>query len=208
MAACHSIAGEVKEGSMRYLAIRPISRTEMFFGKWFAILAMCMILITFSAIISLCVGGAVYGMTTQTILTIFNGDVALTIHPLGMIGLFLLSMFLELLIYSILAMLFSALFKSDLMSMTILLVLYLLNTLIPIFIQGANSWLTYYPFSHISLYSLFGSSVYAVPHNFFNLVFGSKVYTGTHFALTLSVILLLITIVSIVAIRIFKKKEL
>ena len=30
MSACHTIAGEIKEGSMRYLAMRPISRKNLF----------------------------------------------------------------------------------------------------------------------------------------------------------------------------------
>ncbi len=208
MACCHSIAGEVKEGSMRYLAIRPVSRKELFFGKWLSVIFMSTILIIFSSIISLCVGSAVYGMSSKTILTVFNGTTAFTIHPLGMIGIYLLSLLFELLVYSLLGMLLSVLFKSDLMSVTVLLMLYLLNTLVPIFVQEANSWLTYYPFSHISLYALFGSAVYAVPYNFFNLVFGAKVYTGTHALLTISVILLTIFITSILAIKAFKNKEL
>ena len=208
MAACHSIAGEIKEGSMRYLAIRPISRTKMFFGKWISILTMSAILVLFSALIALCVGGAVYGFNTNPILTIFNGSSAFSIHPLGMIGIYLLSMMFELIVYSMIAMLMSTLFKSDLISMTILIVVYLINILLPAFVQGSNTWLAFYPFSHISLYALFGSSVYAVPTNFFNLLFGAKVYAGTHFALTTSMILLITIIISVIAIKIFKKKEL
>ena len=208
MSACHSIAGEIKEGSMRYLAIRPVSRTKLFFGKWLSIIFMSTILMIFSLIISICVGFAVYGGSYNQILTIFNGSIAFTIHPLGMIGIYLSSMLFELVIYSLLAMLFSALFKSDLMSMTILLVLYLLNTIVPIFIQGSNTWLAFYPFSHISLYSLFGSSVYAVPNNFFNLVFGAKVYAGTNITLTISMIVLITIVVSFIAVKVFKRKEL
>ena len=127
---------------------------------------------------------------------------------LGMIGIYLVSMMFELIIYSLIAMVLSILFKSDLMSMTILIVLYLLNAIVPIFIQGTNSWLAYYPFSHISLYSLFGSSVYATSNNFFNLVFGAKVYAGTHFALTISIILLFIAVLNFIAVKLFKRKEL
>ncbi len=208
MSACHSIAGEIKEGSMRYLAIRPVSRTTLFFGKWLSIIAMSSILMLFSTVISLCVGGAVYGFNSNTILTTFNGISAFTIHPLGMIAIYLFSMFFELTIYSLIAMLFSVLFKSDLISMTILLVVYLLNTLLPMFVQGANTWLAFYPFSHISLYSLFGSSLFADSNNLFNLIFGSKVYAGTHIALTASIIILLSVIISAIAVKIFKNKEL
>ena len=208
LASCHTIAGEVKEGSMRYLSIRPISRKEMFFGKWLSIILMSSILMLFSTVISLCVGNAVYGMSSATILTTFNGSIAFTIHPLGLIGIYLLSMLLELIVYSLIAMLFSVLFKSDLMSMTVLMVLYLLNLIVPIFVQGANSWLAYYPFSHMSLYSLFGSSVYASSNNFFNLVFGAKVYAGTHAALTISTIFIFAALAGFIAVRLFKKKEL
>lgn len=208
MSACHTIAGEIKEGTMRYLSIRPVTRTSLFFGKWLAIMIMASILMVFSLIISLCVGSAVYGFSSHNILTIFNGTTPIVLHPLSMIGIYLISMLAELIIYSLLAMLFSVLFKSDLMSMTILLVLYLLNTLLPMFIQGANTWLAFYPFSHISLYALYGSSLYAPANDFFNLVFGAKVYAGTSLTLTVSVITLMILITSFIALRIFKKKEL
>ena len=208
MSACHSIAGEVKEGSMRYLSIRPVSRTQMLLGKWFAILLMSIILIIFSSIISVCVGWACFDLTSKTILTIFNGSFAITIHPIAMIGIYLVSMLLELIVYTAIAMLVSTLFKSDLLGMTLMMMLYLLNILLPMFVQGSNTWLAYYPFSHFSIYSLFGSSVYSVQGNFFNLIFGAKVYAGSHIALTLSLIVLITLGITIIANNIFKKKEL
>lgn len=208
MTACHSIAGEIKEGSMRYLAIRPVGRIKLFFGKLFAILLMSIIMILFSAIIALCVGGAVYGFDSLTILTIFNGTTAITMHPIVMLLIYLLSMFLELMVYASIAMLLSCLFKSDLFAVTIMLVLYLLNTLLPVFSGGINSWLAYYPFSHISLYSLFGSSNYALSDNFLNILLGAKVYAGTNIGLTISVTLLFIIIANVLGSILFKKKEL
>ena len=129
-------------------------------------------------------------------------------HPMVMLIIYLGSMLLELMLYSMIAMLFSCMFKSDLMSVTVLLVIYLLNILAPAFIQGTNTWLAFYPFSHISIYALFGSSIYAVPNNFFNTVFGAKVYAGTCLTLTLSVITLMFVIISLFAVKIFKNKEL
>ncbi len=208
MAACHSIAGELKEGSMRYLAIRPVSRTKLFFGKFSAILLMSAIMIIFSAVVALCVGGAVYGFESLTILTIFNGTTAITMHPIVMLLLYLISLFLELTVYASIAMLLSCLFKSDLFAVTIMLVLYLLNILLPIFAGGINSWLAFYPFSHISLYSLFGSSNYALADNFLNVLLGAKVYAGTNIGLTIFIIVLFIAIANIIGSAVFKKKEL
>ena len=208
MTACHSIAGEIKEGSMRYLAIRPVGRIKLFFGKLLAILLMSIIMILFSAIVALCVGGAVYGFESLKILTIFNGSTAMTMHPIVMLLVYLLSMFLELAVYASIAMLLSCLFKSDLFAVTIMLVLYLINTLLPVFAGGINSWLAYYPFSHISLYSLFGSSNYALSDNFLNILLGAKVYAGTNIGLTISVTLLFIIIANVLGSILFKKKEL
>ena len=59
MAACNAIAGEIKEGSMRYYAIRPVTRKNIYFGKLLAIIIMSIIFIIFSTIIALAVGGAV-----------------------------------------------------------------------------------------------------------------------------------------------------
>lgn len=208
MSACHAIAGEIKEGSMRYFAIRPVNRLTLYFGKFFAIILMSLIMIIFSAIIAVCVGGAVYGFSSASILTIFNSSTAIVIHPIAMLIIYLVSLLLELIVYTSIAMLLSCLFKSDLFAVTLMIVLYLLNTLLPVFVTGANSWLTYYPFSHISLYSLFGSSIYAISNNFLNMLLGAKVYAGTNIGLTITVILLFVVIINLLATVAFKKKEL
>ena len=121
MSACHTIAGEIKDGSMRYLAIRPVSRTKILFGKFVSILILSAILTIFSAIIAILVGGAVYGFTSLNILTIFNGNVAITIHPIIMIIIYVISLLLELTVYTSIALLLSCLLKSDLLSVTLML---------------------------------------------------------------------------------------
>lgn len=208
MTMCHSIAGEIKEGTLRYLSVRPVSRTQLLFGKWMSVLTMSAILTIFSFIISICVGGAIYGFETNTILTIFNGTAPVVLHPIAMLGIYVINMLIEIIIYSAFAMLISSLFKSDLLGTTLLLVLYLINSLLPMFVQGANSWLSYYLFSHISIYALFGSSVFAGSNNFFNMLFGAKVYAGTHVALTISAIVIMTLVLTALSIKIFKKKEL
>jgi len=208
MSACNTIAGEIKDGSMRYLAIRPVSRIKILFGKFFSILILSTILSIFSAIIAVCVGGAVYGFASAKILTIFNGASAITMHPIVMIVIYVISMLLELTVYMSIALMLSCLIKSDLLSVTLMLAFYLINSLLPVFVQGVNSWLTFYPMSHISLYSLFGSSLYAISGNFLNALLGAKVYATTSIVLTAVIVPILIAISLFVANRIFKNKEL
>lgn len=208
MSACNCIAGEIKEGSMRYYAIRPVSRTNIYLGKILSIIIMSAILIVFSTIIALAVGGAVYGFDSLNILTIFNSSTIVTFHPIVMIIIFALSLLAELIVYTSIAMLLSCLFKSDLLAVTLMLVLYLVNTLLPVFVRGANSWITFYPFSHISLYALFGSSIYAIKNDFLNRLLGAKIYVGSSLLVYLIVVLAIVLITNIIAIVRFKKKEL
>lgn len=208
MQACNTIAGEIKEGSMRYLAIRPISRSKIIFGKLFAILSLSAILSIFSTIIALAVGGAVYGFASASILTIFNGNHAIVIHPLVMILIYVASLLIEVSIYTSIALLLSTIFKSDLLSVTLMLLFYLVNVCLPVFVTGVNSWLTFYPFAHISLYSLFGSSIYAIQGDFLNAVLGAKVYLTSNIILTSILCALLIIIPCFVANKIFNSKEL
>lgn len=207
MAGAHTIAGEIKEGTMRYLAIRPVKRTSILFGKFIAIALMSIILIAFSGLISIIVGGCIYGLKTQMILTVFAGKYAITLHPIVMMLVYLLSLILELLVYLSIALLLSTFIKSDILAVTILMVVYLINVLLPIFSSASVGWLAYYPFSHISLYSLFGSSLVADSKNAFNLLMGAKVYPTTSLALTLVVITLIIVVCNVISAQIFKRKE-
>lgn len=207
MIACHTIAGEIKEGSMRFIAIRPVTRSKLLIGKFLSIGIMMLILTIFGAIISVAVGWSFYGITSLPILTVFNGVKVVVLSPWLMFGIFLISQLLEALIYVAIAMLLSVLFKSDLLAITIMLALYLVNMLLPVFIAGMNSWLAFYPFSHISLYSLFGSSIFAGKDILSQLLY-AKVYAGTDFVTSILVIGLILLICFLISLARFKKKEL
>lgn len=208
MSACHTIAGEIKEGSMRYFAIRPISRGEILFGKLLSIIIMSSIILLFSAVIALAVGGGVYGLTANNILTIFNGDTALVIHPMAMLALYLLSFVVQIVIYASIALMLSTLIKSDLLSTTIMLLIYILNLLLPVFAGGMNSWLAFYPFSHISLFALFGSSLFANSNDLLSKLLAENVYAGTSL-LTIGVVSLVLIVVPLIIAKLaFKNKEL
>ena len=208
MAACHTISGETKDGSIRYFAIRPITRKDIYFGKLLAILMLIIILIIFSAVIAVLVGGTVYSFSSLNILTVFHMQYALVLSPVAMLALYVASLIIELGVYLSIAMLLSVLLKSDLLGVSLLLLFFIINSFLPMFIQGANTWLAFYPFSHLSIYTLFGSSVYAQSNNFYNLLLGTKVYTTTSLPLIVSVIVIVLIVVNLIAVKLFKNKEL
>ena len=185
-----------------------MSRQKILLGKFASVLILATILSIFSAVIAMCVGGAVYGFNSMNILTIFNGSTAIIIHPAVMIIIYVVSMLIELTVYTSIALLLSCLLKSDLLSVTLLLAFYLINSLLPVFVTNMNSWLTFYPFAHINLYALFGSSLYSIQGNFLNALLGAKVYITTNIILTSTVIILIISITTFIATKLFNKKEL
>ncbi len=208
MSACGAVAGEIKDGTMRYYAIRPIKRGDILFGKLLAIIIMSFIMIVFSAVIAMCVGAGVYGWTNLTILTIFNGTTAMTISPLVMMLLYIASFLIEVIVYTSIAMLLSCLLKSDLLASTIMLLIYLLNIILPVFTGGMNSWLAYYPFSHISLFALFGSSIVSTSSDMLSSLLKVNVYASTGLIPTIVITALLIAVPLLLARFIFNKKEL
>lgn len=208
MSACGTIAGEIKDGSMRYYAIRPIKRSSILFGKFFAIIIMSTIMILFSTIIAMCVGAGVYGWTNLQILTIFNGTTAMVINPIMLLLCFVLSFILELTIYTSIAFLLTNLLKSDLLAATIMLLIYLINTILPVFAGGMNSWLAFYPFSHINLFALFGSSIIETGTDMLSSLLRINVYANTNLILTIVVSALFVIIPISIASHLFKKKDL
>ncbi len=206
--ACRTIAGEIKDGTMRYLAIRPVSRTKIYFGKLISILLLSLILLIFSAVVALLVGGAVYGWESLKILSVFNAEFAFTIKPIYMIIILMLDTILKISFFVSFAMLLSIVTKSDIGSLVGLLLFFIINLFLPIFFQGANSWLMFYFFSHISIYNLFGSSMYAPQNNLFNLIIGAKCYDTSNIILTIICIVLVWFICNFIAVRCFKKREL
>ena len=62
--ASHTISGEISNTTIRFTAIRPVKRSTLFIGKYFAITIMSLILLLFGTITSLIVGGILYGFNS------------------------------------------------------------------------------------------------------------------------------------------------
>ena len=204
--ASHTISGEISNNSMRFTAIRPVTRGSLFFGKYFAIIIMSTILLLFSTITSLCVGGIIYGFDSLKILMVINGSDVFVAHPLGMIGLFTLSNLLKIVLYTAIAMLFSSMLKSELLTMLISIIIYAGNLVLPLFF-GASSWLRFYPLVNVNLFAYFGSTQ-PVSDSVLSKLFNSVVYQGMNIWITLVYIIGITSLLLAIAKIIFKKRQL
>ncbi|MBQ7797707.1 MAG: ABC transporter permease subunit [Clostridia bacterium] len=204
--SAHTISGEINNNTMRFTAIRPVKRSSLFFGKYLAIMIMSLILLLFGTITSLIAGGIMFGFDSASILTVVNGNIIFSAHPLLLIGLFVLSLFLITALYSALTMVLSSLFKSDLLAMIIGVVFYAINFIVPLF-GNAGSWLRFYPFANINLFAYFGSNRLTTDSVFAKL-FNNIVYHGMNIWISLIYVFGITTILLLIGRHLFKKREL
>ena len=154
--ACSSIAGDQTSGTMKMIAIRPYTRNKLFLGKFLACLMFGVMLLTISLVASLVVGGVMYGLPLTNVLVVFNSTNVMTISPILLLFLYLLSIVINLIFYISLAMFFSLIFKSNTLSVFLSSALYALQ----IILNGTTNsvWLKYTPWGHFDLFKFFGNS--------------------------------------------------
>ncbi len=153
--ACSSIAGDQSSGTMKMIAIRPYTRNKLFAGKFLACLMFGMMLMTIATIASFVVGGIMYGVPLTTALVVFNSQTVVTMSPVLLMVLYLLSVIINLVFYISLAMFICLIFKSNTLSVFLTSALYGLQ----IILNGVTGavWLKYTPFGHFDLFKYFGN---------------------------------------------------
>lgn len=206
MFAAYSISGETKDGTMRFVAIRPISRTSIILGKFFAISLMSLILLVFGSLVSFIVGGAVFGVESNNILTIINSTTVSVMHPAVSLLIYVGSIYLQLLVYISIAMMLTSFMKSDLLTFIITILVYILNMMLPLFF-GTSSWLRFNPLVSINLYAFAGGGT-IISDTILGKLFTPLVYTGGSLILSIIYIISMIIIFNAISIYGFKKREL
>ena len=204
--SAHTISGEINNNTMRFTALRPIKRSSLFFGKYFAIAIMSFILLLFGTITSFITGGILYGFNSANILMTINSSFVLVAHPTVVLGIFVISLLLLTMFYSALTMMLSALVKSDLLAMIIGIIIYIVNLILPLFF-GAGSWLRFYPGTNMNLFAYFGTTRISADSILAKL-FNNVVYHGMNLWISLIYIIGITTILLIIGKTIFKKREL
>lgn len=204
--ASHSIAGETKEGTMRFVSIRPVSRRSLILGKFFAVAIISLVMLVFSAVASMVVGGFMFGMESMKILSVVNATKILTIHPMLSLAIFVGSLYIKILVYTSIAMLFTSFLKSDLLALILTLLIYVVHLMLPMFF-GANSWLRFNPLCSIDLFAFLGSGT-TTAKTILGQMFTSTIYSGVNIWLSIVFIVALIVVLNLISIFAFKKREL
>jgi len=201
-----TISGEINNNTMRFTAIRPVKRGSLFFGKYLAVVLMSLILLIFGAVSSFIVGGIMFGFESANILMIINSSFVIVAHPMAVLAIYVLSLLLLLALYSAFTIMLSACFKSDLLTMIIGVMVYVVNLVLPLFF-GAGSWLRFYPGTNINLFAYFGSTR-LTSDSILGELFNNVVYHGMNMWITLVYIIGITALLLLIGKTIFKKREL
>lgn len=204
--ASFSVAGETKEGTMRFVSIRPVSRASLILGKFFSIAIISFIMLVFSAVASMVVGGFMFGIQSLKILSIVNASKVITLHPMVSLLAFVGAMYIKLLIYISIAMLFTSFLKSDLLALILTLLIYVVNLMLPLFF-GTNSWLRFNPLCNVDLYAFLGSGTMTAK-TVLGQIFTSVIYSGINVWLSIVFVMAIVFVLNLISVFAFKKREL
>ena len=157
--ASNSIAGEKSDGTIKLIAIKPVNRSKIFNGKLLFCLLISLILLIFSAIISFVVGAFMYGLTSASVLVVFNANTAFVLHPALYMLIYVVSIFIKVFVFISIGMLLTTLFKSGTIASMIGLLVYFIDLVVGVILYG-NKLLKLLPLHNISLVSFFGNISY------------------------------------------------
>lgn len=205
--ACNSIAGERSDGTLKLIAIKPISRNKIYRGKLLFCTYISLILLAFSSVVAFIVGLFMYGTTSASILVVFNAMGAFTIHPVLYMLFYLISLFIKLFVFINLGMLISSLINNGTVASMIGLLLYFVDLVAGMLIQSANI-LRFMPLSNLDLIPFFGNMTLGNQSNLLAKLFATTTPMPAIIWVTISTIICLILISNTLGKLIFKRKDL
>lgn len=155
--AAGTIAGEHTDGTMKLLLIRPHTRSQVLLAKF---LTVCILLIGFfliNFVVTLIIGAIGWGLSGASLaLSIFNSSKALVLHPLQVMMFQHLFGFLEAVMFSLIALTISTLFKTrsgaTAVSMLVYFISFVLDALLSTF-----AWYKYIVFNNTDLFQYMSS---------------------------------------------------
>ncbi len=151
MTSANSISSEVNSGTIKFLALRPISRGQIYNGKMHSNIFMSTLLLVFGAVLSYVVGYIMFGVNNTPILAVINGSTAISLHPLLVMLIYVICMIIKIAVLVSIGMLLSTLLKSNALAITLSLTLFF-ATLVMNILSSLAKYLIYVPFYNINLF--------------------------------------------------------
>lgn len=198
--ASGTVANEQNNGTMKMLAIRPYSRTKIITAKLFSVIGFMLIMLLISFVGTFIVGNLSYGINQIQSLLIFNAENVFVLNSFLVMGLYFISIFLNMVFYIVIALLISILSKSSTVAIIFSILIYGLALFGNMFLFNAP-WFIYLPIAHLDIFRFFGSK--ANTGNLFNFTFP----LNSNFFISLIYLGATLLISYLLSISIFKKRN-
>lgn len=195
--ACSAITGEQNSGTLKMTAIRPFTRNKIYSGKFLACLNVSLILLTVSLVASMAVGIATHGLTTQNVLVVMNASEVIVMNPFALMGIYLLTVILDIVFYIILAFLISMLIKPTTINTGITAGIFIASLIISGTVN--ESWIRFIPTMHLGLFKYFTTSSLGM--------FSFSVVPSTNFIVSLIIIIISIFACDLIGRLAFSQKN-
>jgi ABC-2 type transport system permease protein len=150
--AANIMSNEFKDGTIKFLTIKPISRFEILLSKWLTLIVMYFGFIIFSIIIMFLLGSVKYGFSGFNTVTLYTGSDGL-IHQRNLLSTQLLLIggkTINDIMSLTIAFMVSTLIRSNSLSI-IISICTLFSGLIMSFLGNKYTWINYTPFPHMDL---------------------------------------------------------
>lgn len=201
------ISSEQTNGTMKMLAVRPYKRGKIMFAKIFATMFFVTVFILLTALIAFIIGLLIYKGATLPVLAVFNGTRAFVISPVLLLFIYLVSLWLKIFIFVLIAFAISTIFKSYAGAVIISILIYVLTLIITFVAKGAD-WLKYIPFANMDFFKFLGGSfILTSGSNFLTNLFISPVFSDTTVIYSSIIMGSLIVVLHVVIYVIFKNRD-
>ena len=158
--AAGMLAGEQSSGTLKLLLIRPYSRSKILTSKLLATMIFATIFLLFSTIVLFLIGLFTMGANFTPILCVFNASSAFVVSPFVLLLIYLACILFKILMYILLALAISAMFRSNVAAVGVSIVLYFVLSIFGTIFAGTY-WYGYLPFSNLDLFKYLGGSFIA-----------------------------------------------
>lgn len=204
--ACSSIATEQENGTIKLLLIRPYKRFKIIIGKFLSIMSFAFLFMLFSFLVSFFVGYGLYGVSFQTVLTVFNGTSAFTISPLLLIFIDFILCFCEVLVFVFIAVMFATIFKTFATSFSVTLIVYALIIFANI-LFGSTYVFGLLPFANFNLFKFFGGAFRAGEVSGINTLFATHLIGVTNLVWALLYNVAITVITTLITCIVFRRRD-
>lgn len=153
-----AIAGEHSDGTMKLLLIRPHTRTQVLISKFLSTAIVLLGLTIFNFLVTLAIGAIGWGLSgVPMALSIFNSKRAIILHPAVVMLFMHLFCYLEAVVFSLIALTISTLFRSRGGAIAVSMLIYFVSFVLGS-ILSTYSWYRFVIFNNTNLFQYMSST--------------------------------------------------